>query len=96
MVVHLSASAINNNNYQTCHVCIIVKTTLPDVGVIGAPGRPLMVAMCCIWAAAKAAIGLRYPPWPTDAINAACCCTCGGREAVHQNRDDRFAKKLFN
>lgn len=32
---------------------------LPDVGVSGAPGRPLMVAMCCIWAAAKAAIGLR-------------------------------------
>lgn len=34
-------------------------TMLPDVGVSGAPGRPLIVAMCCIWAAAKAAIGLR-------------------------------------
>lgn len=35
------------------------SSPLPDVGVSGAPGRPLMVAMCCIWAAAKAAIGLR-------------------------------------
>lgn len=37
----------------------ILLSLLPDVGVSGAPGRPLMVAMCCIWAAAKAAMGLR-------------------------------------
>lgn len=48
---------------------------LPDEGVRGAATSPLTLkaAICCIWAAAMAAMGLRQVPCAA-AIRAACCC----------------------
>lgn len=55
----------------------------PEVGVMGAAARPFMfrAAICCIWAAAKAAMGFRYPPCATDAMIAACCCISWNKES---------------
>lgn len=50
---------------------------------MGAAARPFMfrAAICCIWAAAKAAMGFRYPPCATDAMIAACCCISWNKES---------------
>lgn len=48
---------------------------VPEEGVRGAATSPLTLkaAICCIWAAAMAAMGLRQVPCAA-AIRAACCC----------------------
>lgn len=50
---------------------------------MGAAARPFMfrAAICCIWAAAKAAMGFRYPPCATEAMIAACCCISWNKES---------------
>lgn len=54
---------------------------LPEEGVRGAATSPLTLkaAICCIWAAAMAAMGLRQVPCAA-AIRAACCCMIFGKE----------------
>lgn len=48
---------------------------VPEEGVRGAATSPLTLkaAICCIWAAAMAAMGFRQVPCAA-AIRAACCC----------------------
>lgn len=60
---------------------------LPEVGVMGAAARPFMfrAAICCIWAAAKAAMGFRYPPCATEAMIAACCCISWNKREQGKN-----------
>lgn len=64
--------------------CVFV----PEEGVIGAATRPLTLkaAICCICAAAMAAMGFRYEFW-VAAISAACCCIiCCGIEERERER----------
>lgn len=51
------------------------RVVLPEEGVRGAATSPLTLkaAICCIWAAAMAAMGFRQVPCAA-AIRAACCC----------------------
>lgn len=68
-------------SYVSFAICMR-SSFLPEVGVMGAAARPFMfsAAICCIWAAAKAAMGFRYPPCATDAMIAACCCISWNKE----------------
>lgn len=54
---------------------VVNEGVLPEEGVRGAATSPLTLkaAICCIWAAAMAAMGLRQVPCAA-AIRAACCC----------------------
>lgn len=63
---------------------------LPEEGVRGAATSPLTLkaAICCIWAAAMAAMGLRQVPCAA-AIRAACCCMIFGKESERQGEGGR-------
>lgn len=60
---------------------------LPEEGVRGAATSPLTLkaAICCIWAAAMAAMGLRQVPCAA-AIRAACCCMIFRKEGGKGDR----------
>lgn len=61
---------------------------LPEEGVRGAATSPLTLkaAICCIWAAAMAAMGLRQVPCAA-AIRAACCCMIFGKQGGKGDRE---------
>lgn len=67
---------------------------LPEEGVRGAATSPLTLkaAICCIWAAAMAAMGLRQVPCAA-AIRAACCCMIFGKERGKGDREREAGRR---
>lgn len=66
---------------------LFVCACVPEDGVMGAATSPLTLkaAICCICAAAMAAIGFRYEPC-VAAMSAACCCMiCCTSHTRHTN-----------
>lgn len=62
---------------------------LPEDGVRGVATSPLTLnaAICCIWAAAMAAMGFRYEPC-VAAISAACCCIICCKGGQRKEREE--------